>query len=139
MLESNSRIVRFFQNIKYWFLHRTFKRFDIVKLKTLKPGYHDIDTRMLHACFNLLTQYVECEKPFDFIEWDHDEVHRHVASEIKYLYHWWKEVYPNRYKTEASILKDHEYKRWMEWENVCEEEDKQNLIRLMEIRPYLWT
>lgn len=78
----------------WWgFLHRTFKRFNKVELKSLKPGYYDVDHRLLHACFNLLADFVEKEKPFEHINWDHDETHQHAAREIKSLYNWWKESY----------------------------------------------
>lgn len=35
-------------------------RYNIVKTE-LKPGYYDIDTRMMYACFALLVEYVEKE------------------------------------------------------------------------------
>jgi hypothetical protein len=81
----------------YWgFMHRTFKRFNKVELRNLKPGYYDVDLRLLHASFQLLKDFVEREKPFDSINWDHDETHQKVASEIKALYHWWTVEYPAR-------------------------------------------
>lgn len=51
-----------FIRIKYKFsdLRSRLRRFDRVQTD-LKPGYYDVDTRMLHACFSLLTDYVEIE------------------------------------------------------------------------------
>jgi len=44
----------------YWSLrHRTTDRYDVVHLRSLKPGYHEPNTRMLYACFELLVEYVE--------------------------------------------------------------------------------
>jgi hypothetical protein len=84
------------QDLWWGFLHRTFYRYNIIRIKTLKPGYYDVDHRMLHANFQLLVDYVEREKPFDHIDWDTDEESRHVASEIRELYDWWKNKYPKR-------------------------------------------
>ncbi len=162
------------RDIWWGFLHRTFKKFNIVKIKSLKPGYYDVDHRMLHANFQLLVEYVEKEKPFDHIDWEHDELHRHVAREIRALYYWWTEIYPNR-KNPLDNLKDEDrpapfecysdlpgggavygekerrleeklypkYRAALEssWEleKKWDQEEEDNLIRLMKIRQYLWT
>jgi hypothetical protein len=86
--------VRQLQDFMWAIRYRTYKKFHIVKLD-LKPGYHDIDQRLVHANFCLLVQYVEKEKPFEHIDWDSDDGHKNAAKEIKELYKWWKEVYPN--------------------------------------------
>lgn len=81
----------------YWgFMHRTFKRFNKVEIRSLGPGYYDVDHRLLHASFQLLRDFVEKEKPFEYIDWDSDAECRHAASEIKALYHWWTVIYPAR-------------------------------------------
>lgn len=89
-------------DVKWWILHRTFNRFNKIEMPTLEPGYYDSDTRMLHGAFNLLTDFVEKEKPFERIDWDYDEAHRHAAKEIKELYDWWKCSYLKR----RSLLDD---------------------------------
>ena len=46
----------------YWGLrHRTIDRYNIVHITSLKPGYYDTDTRLLHSMFDLLVQFVEGE------------------------------------------------------------------------------
>lgn len=57
---------RFLENLRvflrdiYWsVVHRTTKRFNVVHLRTLKPGYYDPDTQILHAVMNLVTDHVE--------------------------------------------------------------------------------
>lgn len=46
-------------NAAWWKVrHRTTDRYDIVKTG-LKPGYHEISDRMLHAMFALLVEHVE--------------------------------------------------------------------------------
>lgn len=81
-------------NRLWWaILHRTTKKFHVVKLD-LKPGYYDVDTRLVHANFCLLAHYVEKEHPFETVVWDDTDEHKQAAKEIKELYTWWKEVYP---------------------------------------------
>jgi hypothetical protein len=84
------------QDVYWGVMHRTFRRFNKVEIRSLKPGYYDADHRILHASFQLLKDFVEREKPFDRIDWDHDEGHRNAASEIRALYHWWTVDYPSR-------------------------------------------
>ena len=55
------KLLRMLSDVKYWVLNRTTRRFHIVKTG-LKPGYHDTDTRMLYACFSLLSDFVELER-----------------------------------------------------------------------------
>lgn len=67
-------------------------RYNLVRTG-LEPGYYDYDTRMLHACFALLCEYVEEEGGIEAIKTDGDT--RHVfeeprKSQITELYDWWK-------------------------------------------------
>lgn len=48
-------------NIKWGILYRTVDRYNKIEIKSLKAGYYDADTRMLHGMFQLLTDYVEIE------------------------------------------------------------------------------
>ena len=161
-------------DIWWGFLHWTFMRFNKVEIRSLKPGYYDVDHRLLHVCFNLLVDFVEKEKPFKHIDWDHDPEHQLAASEIKSLYNWWKESYLCRHgimddfpdhmrpkgfedwkikpggggsygpdEREASEKKWPEYhlalrESW-EQEKRWDNEEQENLLRLIKIRGYLWT
>lgn len=55
-----SQIRNPFIDLREAILYRTSRRFHIVDTG-LEPGYHDVDERMLHACFQLLVEYVEIE------------------------------------------------------------------------------
>lgn len=46
--------------IKWWLAHRYDPEYRYFMIDTkLKPGYHEVDTRMLHGMFGLLVDYVE--------------------------------------------------------------------------------
>lgn len=87
---------RWLNRLYWWVAHRTTRRFDRVYIHSLEPGYHDKDEMMLHACFQLLVDFVEEEEPFRVVNWEEDEIHRCVASEIRDLYDWWKNKRPLR-------------------------------------------
>jgi len=54
--------------IRDWVLYRTIRRYH--KLDTgLKPGYHDIVTKMLHVNFNMLKDFVEVEQAWQAFWW----------------------------------------------------------------------
>ena len=52
---------RWINNAYWWVRHRTVDRYNIVHIKSLKPGYYDTDTRLLHSMFDLLVEFVEHE------------------------------------------------------------------------------
>lgn len=49
------------QNIIDAVAFRTTRRYNIIHIRSLKPHYYDIDTRLLHGMMNLLIDYVEIE------------------------------------------------------------------------------
>lgn len=51
----------YLKDIERWIAHRTYDKCHVVKTD-LKPGYYDIDTRMLHSNFTLLVDFVEIDK-----------------------------------------------------------------------------
>jgi len=124
-------------------------------------GWRDTDTRMLQACFLLLVEYVECEKPFDVADWQFNEVTQEKEREIKELYHWWK---TGRAEKRAALTKEWDslppedgsrlipvegggyrihipdsHRVLNAKEDALEEEDQRNLERLIKIRGWLWT
>lgn len=69
----------------------------ILKIASLEKGWHDKDKLLLHACFQLLVDYVEKEKGLSgHIDWNWDEPHSHAAREMRSLYRWWTKARPNR-------------------------------------------
>ena len=58
-----SNVFHKIRNGVYWFAYRFVSeyQYNIVRLKELKPGYYNPDTRILYAMMQILTDYVENE------------------------------------------------------------------------------
>lgn len=88
------RILRPASDGIYWLKYRLHPRhkYHLVDTK-LGPGYADQDTRMLHACFALLGEYIEEEGGIQAIRTDGDTIHvidGERQAEIVALWDWWK-------------------------------------------------
>lgn len=85
-----------------------------LKIETLPNSKHwiDRDTVMLHTCFQILVDFVEKEDGLNHCNYEH---HKESVDELKYLYEWWK--------------------------NYSEEDEMENknLLRLINMRQFLWT
>lgn len=90
--------------------------------RKLEDDWHDVDRKMLHACFDFFCDYVE--KEYDGIEdpslKEHYEINNReeIYSEIVSLYLWWRSYDESN--------DDHEL-------------ETKNLLRLISIRGHLWT
>lgn len=69
---------------------------------------------MLHACFQLLLDFVEKEDGLNQCDY---EYHKKDIEECKYLYDWWKE---NN-------------------NDLAELEVDEHLMRLVKVRSFMWT
>jgi hypothetical protein len=157
-----------FKNPWYKFRCAVWNRYNVVKIKTLDPTWSDVVTKILHVNFQLLVEYIEGEEPFEHIDWDATDYHKNAAAEMKELYRWWKEDYPRKEEMfpDGTLLPKSEegdciplwrlfgettrddpeivaYKKVLDAHNKNEaawvEEEEKQLIRLMKIRPALWT
>lgn len=88
----------------------------ILKINSLS-GYQDRDIVMLHACFQILQDFIEIEKGDTHCNY---EAHKELVDEYKFLYNWWL-------KRKQSIY------------NENDKEDDLMLERLIKIRKTLWT
>ncbi|MBF0546713.1 MAG: hypothetical protein HQM08_19860 [Candidatus Riflebacteria bacterium] len=140
----------------------------ILKIHTLEKGWWDKDHIMLHAVFQLLSDFMEQEKPDKIVDWSFDSKHKHAWKEIRSLYRWWTRVRPTRKdplddknlkkppirwkkisRSDNRKLVDYDKKIFAEYdaalkkhfqlERKWEKEDQRNLHRLIEIREFLWT
>ena len=139
-----------------------------LKIKTLEKGWHDKDDVLLHAAFQILTDFIEQETPEEIVDWNSDELHKKAWKEIKSLYKWWKEIRPSRTSpldeknliappfkfkkipgSDLSEMVEPDKKKYAGYYRALEkhrkletkwnEEDQRNLHRLIEIRGFLWT
>jgi len=102
---------------------------EILHIKTLDGDWCDKDLVMLHACFQLLTDFVEDEMKNDLTDWQAEENTQNIKSEISNLYNWWKErSNPGNFESIDPAFSDVQYIK-----------DNEMLIRLIDIRKYLWT
>ena len=88
----------------------------ILKIESLDPissGWVDRDEIMLHACFQILSDFITKENGLNHCDY---ESHKDFIDEIKYLDSWWK------------CRKE-----------INHEEDNKMLLRLLKIRTSLWT
>ncbi len=155
-----SSIRRYFLDIKYYILYRTTKKYHVVKTD-LEPGYHDLDTRLIHSAFSLLVNFVEKEKGLERIDWSWTDEHRRVEKEIIDLYTWWKcsrscreEIFDSYHRPEKEpsfrqmMLFNLDNEETREYYNYLDKlvnqeekwfkEDTENLKRLIDIRSHLW-
>jgi hypothetical protein len=100
-----------------------------LKIKTLSGKWCDKDLVLLHASFQILTDFIKKEKPFTtHVDWSHDEKSHATKKEIEELYAWWMK----RVKLDSA---DH----INDLDGLQYYKDNEMLIRLIQIRQYLWT
>ena len=67
-----------------------------LNIHTLDKGWYDKDDVLLHAAFQLLTDFIERERPDQVVNYNHNEETRQRWAELQALYHWWTVVRPSR-------------------------------------------
>jgi len=102
---------------------------ETLHIKTLSGDWCDKDLVMLHACFQLLTDFVEQEKAKDIVDWTHNEETKSAGNEIDELYRWWKQ----------RVLMETDDSIDPIWTEGVYENDNDMLTRLIKIRKFLWT
>ena len=119
--------------IKYWLMHRFHPKhqYNRIRIKSLSPGYYDPDIRMLHACFDLYTEWFRYnvfeEKLMD--RSTVDEGNPGLWDEMMALYLWWTVKKPEFEVDNTTTLADME---------AMEEQEDEMLMRLMKIRRHIW-
>jgi len=89
-----------------------------LKIKSLnKKHYVDRDELMLHACFQILQDYIEKEKGDTHCDY---KANKEFVDEIRFLNKWWKKRKKPKYSDDDA-------------------QDDEMLLRLMKIRLQLWT
>jgi hypothetical protein len=100
---------------------------NVLKIESLPNDWRDKDDVLLHACFQILKDFVEQEKEtIEIIDWTNSEETIQAKAEIDFLYNWWKQRVIN--DKNLTLLDERIYN-----------EDNQMLKRLIDVRKYLWT
>lgn len=99
---------------------------NLLPINSLGEGWYDKDHVLLHACFQLLTDFVEQEmQGKDYPDWNATEESRRARKEIGDLYSWWQE------RKLRDDLKGREEPDYLQ--------DNEMLHRLIDVRMHLWT
>jgi len=72
-----------------WIRYRTWNRYHILKMRYLKPGWHDEDELLIHSMFEVLSQFIEGEDKYQIVAWDSNPQDKHAWKEMNELYKWW--------------------------------------------------
>jgi len=125
-----------------------FKRYNVLKIKTLPPTWMDEDYLLVHANFAVLEYFMSGPGIKD-INWECDNEHRQLWKELNEIRDWWNHrSYRESLESEANRQwYDHQEtpkekelldkSRHLQSKHLQEEEDM--LIRLIKIRHSLWT
>ena len=138
-----------------------------LKIKSLKSGeYVDADELILHACLQVLCDFVEDERAAN-TDWEAHPTSRRIWRDAERLYNWWKHERPQRAHP-LDALADEDVpvmefeplpdaigaeklvlKTTPKFDEACKAadtieqqwylEDQQMLRTLLRIRRYLWT
>jgi len=127
---------------------------NLLKIESLRESWTDKDHVMLHACFQLLSDFVEKEmSQFPYIDWNvsanpmnavekklqfkpdstTENVSadtRNIKAEIEELYAWWQKRKDNKIMNRSSSFNE---------DHLIYKEDNEMLKRLIDLRQYLWT
>jgi len=138
---------------KCWLFHP----YNRIKIKTLPPTWTDADTVIVHAMFQILTDFIDKECSPGNIDWDSEPTHRKVRKTLQELYDWWHNVYLkfdawegyDKNKGTKSPFKNGKFSlnkydnKWFDIvadkEMELDKELTKNLKKLIDIKDYMWT
>lgn len=112
----------------WWVRYRTINRNHVMRIRDLKPGYYEPETKILYASFSLLREYVEVGLACRNFRWYEDRIPKWVPK-------WLKSRWPRKIDPEAGIA----YLRWeIEDEDVQVNSPAQSETAATIMRLYLW-
>lgn len=120
----------------YRFRCRIWNKYNRITVKTLPSTWNDRDRFLVHVMFQVLTDFIEKEKPDVHIDWDSTKEHRFARDKMDELLGWWRSVYL-KFDPYSELTID--YKKIAELEQKIDEELTRRLIELIRIRGHLWT
>jgi hypothetical protein len=143
-----------------WQLYRRFNKCEYY-------GPWEMSEYLMDITFEMFCEFYE-NGGIEHIEWNSDEWHKHAKEEMDYLYKWWTKDRHEREEEIDTILDEWCIRHVVWWEEVdngsyyhyhstssryteylsgllhrleyaLEQEEEDNLIRLVKIKGYLWT
>lgn len=155
-------------DVFYWIRCHTYNKYHLINISgqdDYKWGWIDRDRAIMLACFKLLCDYVEKES--GIVDWEWCETSKDYRNDMMYLYNWWKVERPRKLKeiedfcnnnpsrpfSERSVKnedgtwtllpesdKEKEIQAtFVKMDEALEQEEDDNLIKLMKIRRCLWS
>ena len=104
---------------------------NFLKIESLDEGWCDKDHVLLHACFQLLSDFVEKEMQVqDYPDWNASVESRNARKEIEELYAWWQQRKNDEIMERSTSSGE---------DRGIYTKDNAMLKRLVEIRMHLWT
>ena len=155
-----------YSRIRDWYrqiVNRLFNKYYLIDTGLSRGHWHDTDQKILYGMMALLKEFVEEEKPFEFINWDSDDQHQNAKKEMVAIYEWWlnyeKRVEENdkalhewslaRFPGGGDFLKELNAPDTVESKNLfdihtemekkLDDEEEEMLMRMIKIRHFLWT
>lgn len=145
------------RDVYWWIVHRTFRRYHIVRLRHLRPGYYPPDLRMLYAMFTILSDYLESKEVLQ-VNWEATPELSEAWKEMQALYRWWHGSYLKRREPILDVPDEHVppniedlnrsqtlYPVWHEATQATHElelrwakEDEENIVRLAKIQKFIY-
>ncbi|MFA5071149.1 MAG: hypothetical protein WC511_02150 [Candidatus Pacearchaeota archaeon] len=132
------------------------KRYTLT-LRSLSADYQNPYKVMLHSVFQILVDFVEKEKPWNYINWESDEGHKKASDTFKKAYAYWKKERPvlvkNYKKTVSASVKNFDFRVMtfttksdrklvalsVRQEKFIDDQDKKHMMALLDVRKYMWT
>lgn len=111
----------------YWLKCWAWHRHNRLILKDLPVTWTDRDTRLLHANFQILKEFIELERPYEHFN-TVDSPRQEEWNELRLLYDWWE----TRRRQDSNLDDQNDV------ENQYEVDNKM-LVRLIAVRHLLWT
>ena len=160
------RVPRVIRGSWYWLKCRLWKKYNVVRVKTLPYTWNDRCELLPHAMFQILDDFVKKECSPEIINWDADADHKAARAKMDELLDWWKNIYlkfdehdvPERPagldNLDEQVIKNENglytmrpcteeekeyYKKVSEREKNMNNELLSKMKELCELRPWLWT
>lgn len=127
-------------------------QYNVIRPRTLKPGYHDPRDQILHGVMECLVNYFDNGVPN--INWTTDDDHQHAYNEMKAVYDWWMQLWPNKETIDpnGNPLPQYPEKDWTLWDDedhkvgrlmldnddAWYEKENEMLNRIIAVRGFMW-